>query len=763
MDLRVRLEDILSSPLWESRPTAATMTAYGIALFFLAYQLLNYYKFPLLSPQELAWNILVYLIPSRLLLASAKRQELRTTGMLSQTHAAKSEAVRRAFGAGGSAIMQSITGADAASRPGGFFSSLRPGSSDAPPGLGNWDNSCYQNSILQGLASLETVKTYLHDETLDARKTGSASTYGALRELLTKLNDPTNNGKQLWTPAKLKSMSSWTQQDAQEYFAKIMDELDKEVAGAKPEAEAEGEPGSQAVSRKEEAGTSEEKDVRKEDDGESDKVATPKNPLEGLLAQRVACTRCGFSEGLSMIPFNCLTVPLGDETVYGIEDCLDEYAKLEEISEVECAKCTLLKAQKHLQSCVGVDSEHTASSEGQKVISLPPALRAISAKRLEAVERALENDDFTDKTLSETCQISKKAHVSSTKTRQAVIDRAPQSLVIHINRSVFDERTGAQRKNHAAVQYPLTLDLAPWVLDHDSKNEPAHASAASSTRSLIAESASNARSPYRLRAVVTHYGRHENGHYIAYRQHPVITRVTSCTPEDGDDQKLDVEETQDQAVQLKWWRLSDDDVDTVSEDEVLRQGGVFMLFYERDDIVRTFPTGPGIVVEPATLPVGEPATLSARDQEEAAAIPLPHEEDDSEVWSTDEDRAILARNDPTSTDVTSPALTEPEHEHEEMSDEPLITEPAAAPAAPSPQSPFLSNPPPEPTEPASIAPVISEQNVGAPPLQPTPTHPQQKASTQPLMRTAHGSETTRRVSKGEKGFGGPHLRPMAAT
>ena len=71
--------------------------------------------------------------------------------------------------------------------------------------------------------------------------------------------------------------------------------------------------------------------------------------------------------------------------------------------------------------------------------------------------------------------------------------------------------------------------------------------------SVKPSSSSSSDSQYTLQAVITHYGRHENGHYICYRKTP------------GSDQ---------------WWRISDEDVWKVSEAEVKAQGGVFMLFYE---------------------------------------------------------------------------------------------------------------------------------------------------------------------------------------
>jgi len=90
------------------------------------------------------------------------------------------------------------------------------------------------------------------------------------------------------------------------------------------------------------------------------------------------------------------------------------------------------------------------------------------------------------------------------------------------------------------------------------------------SRSMIGSSGNDARAQYVLRAAVTHYGRHENGHYICYREHPEHIKDTD-------------KDTLSKQTPTKWWRLSDDDVSAVSEDHVLGQGGVFMLFYERLD------------------------------------------------------------------------------------------------------------------------------------------------------------------------------------
>ncbi|KAK3701207.1 ubiquitin-specific protease ubp1 [Vermiconidia calcicola] len=587
-DYRLRFTQQQQQQQYQSTSLATTI-AYGVAFLYIVHWVLAYFDYPVLSPQELLWNALVYILPKQLLLDRGRRQELKTNGMLSQTHAAKSEALRSMLGIGGSAVMQSLPAEGLMRRASAFVKPQQP-TPDAPAGLGNWDNSCYQNSVLQGLASLDSLKPYLR------QRIGSeeSNTTESLMETINKLSDPLNNGKQLWTPAKLKSMSSWQQQDAQEYFSKIMDELDKEAA--KSLAGSKTLLGLESLTDKETSsaeGQSATQDASAKPTEQAETTTDERNPLDGLIAQRVTCTRCGFSEGLSMIPFNCLTVPLNTNNVQSIEDCLSEYTKLEEIESVECAKCTLLHNEKQLLQMLPAPPNYRSMDAvpfiESKSLALPPELRAQAFKRLRAIQEALENDDYADKTLSETCSIAKKARVSTTKTRQAVVGRAPKSLVVHVNRSVFDEMTGIQRKNYASVKYPAVLDLGQWMLRTGLRREH---TANDFNGSLLDDELDaegmtvdgSEEVDYRIKAVVTHYGRHENGHYICYRQHPVARK--RAAQEDGDLDGVDSDSetpAQDSNAILQWWRLSDEDVSPVSEEDVLAQGGVFMLFYERED------------------------------------------------------------------------------------------------------------------------------------------------------------------------------------
>ena len=440
---------------------------------------------------------------------------------------------------------------------------------------------------MQGLSSLPSLAPFLRSVlATTSRVVKDQSTSEALLGVLSRLS--VDAGGCFWLPRKLKSMSTWVQQDAQEYFSKVLDQVDKEALAAAGVKELNGaERGLAGVLEQEGAA-----------DGE--KMTLLRNPLEGMLAQRVACTRCAYSEGLSLIPFNCVTVPLGEAYVYDVRDCLDEYTKLEFIEGVECPKCTLLRSRLQFK----------------KILADPDIGDELGCEvneRLSAVEKALEQDDFSDNTIVKKCRIAKKHWMSSTKSRQAVVARAPQSLVIHVNRSCFDELTGAMTKNYATVQFPKELDLGLWcigkrdTLSDEETDAVEEGWEMNPLQSMLPHDHpdSEAKQLYRLRAVVTHHGLHENGHYVCYRLHEA---KSSAATHESEQNVIDDEE-----LSKRWWRISDEDVVSVSEETVLRQGEVFMLFYEKIDI--TDPPERVVSIEATESPISVMATTVAMSVE----------------------------------------------------------------------------------------------------------------------------------------------------
>jgi ubiquitin carboxyl-terminal hydrolase 1 len=512
------------------------------------------------STKRAVWETIVYLTPSQIIYAMdfpSRRRKRRGEGNVGfgrqdfGNQQAKSEALQRVFGSDNDSLGTVV---QRARRLSGLEKVL--GSTNvSPAGLGNWDNSCYQNSIIQGLASLPSFDHYLQENLERMSQHNATATHDALRNIIGRLNHFDNEGRRLWTPSVLKSMNSWQQQDAQEYFSKIIDEVDKEILKfAKRQATELGFCGGEV-------------------DGQALKD-WPQNPFQGLLAQRVGCTRCGYTEGLSLLPFTCLTVNLGGQWEYDVRDCLDEYTSLESIEGVECIKCTILRTKASLEQLLANMDINDATKKNDAIESTPVLnLRLNVTERLKTIKEVCEKGDFSDSGLYKKCNISAKSRVSSTKSKQAIVARAPNNLVIHVNRSIFDA-SGFQRKNHARVNFPVDLDLSKWCLGSDCEKSGPELSeiwSTSPTVSMLPKPGTQflkAGKLYKLRAVVNHYGAHENGHYIAYR------RRTSSLHGKGLSTKSN------NNPDNRWYCFNDDIVSPVSEDHVLSQGGVFMLFYE---------------------------------------------------------------------------------------------------------------------------------------------------------------------------------------
>ncbi|KAJ5690018.1 hypothetical protein N7462_004410 [Penicillium macrosclerotiorum] len=581
--------------------------AYSLIGLLSAYLLLDRFGFVPISFIHPLWNLFVYLTPSWILVALDSR--------MSPSESSPSSPSQMTFHAK-SQSMQRILGLDSSSFPffprsrslSGIGSALLGSNKNAiPPGLGNWDNSCYQNSIIQGLASLKSLSDFLGRNVDTLGNKTSLSTHQALKDIIDHLNSASNYGHKLWIPSDLKSMSSWQQQDAQEYFSKLVDQIDIEIQKA-----SRGQTrnmGLKMAGREENILRETDSHVIPADDKfileSTIEKAVLRNPLEGLLAQRVGCMKCGWSEGLSLIPFNCLTVPLGAKFEYDIRECLDQYMTLEPIEGVECTKCTLLRAQDQLKNLLGSMSEDDDPSDNSNFPQLSETVRNSAQDRLEAIQTALEEDDFSEKTLANKCHIPSKNRVSTTKSRQAVIARAPQCFVVHINRSLFDEMTGMLKKNYAAVKFPKTIDLNDWCLgswdpEPEKPEDVLEKWITNPSESMLPRpgNAVHARSrQYELRAIITHYGRHENGHYICYRKYP-----TAVFPAPVPDEVLQAEG--DKEKPDRWYRLSDDDVQMVSEGHVMSQGGAFMLFYETIDTSASMP------IKEASTPESVPYELA---------------------------------------------------------------------------------------------------------------------------------------------------------
>ncbi|RPB09167.1 cysteine proteinase [Morchella conica CCBAS932] len=427
-------------------------------------------------------------------------------------------------------------------------------------GLWNMGNTCYQNSVLQAMASLSHLKPHLMSLSISEEE-DYMNPSGALASLIATLN-ALSPSPRAFTPSPIivrgTDNSGWIyneQQDAQEYFQKLTGALEKEVSRFLERKKRSATRGLEAIAEI----------VRGERVQDPESIATLekeyRSPFEGLFAQRVGCLQCGYVESISLQRFTSLSLSLPPTWTCTLEECLEEFTAIEQIQEVDCDKCTLKSLHKQLLSLASTPLSADVQSQIQA--------------RIAALAAAIDDDNFDPKIPG--VKISPRQKVSTTKTKQTMIARAPQVLVLHLNRSQYDVVTGMTGKNHAAVSFPARMDLGrlgvvtrhdvaegswglavdparsmsgrvpAWFLQGSGSGETlvqtptdegADTDGATDTEETEAEtenekekedvhqpvaatttlSVNGERLSYDLKSVVAHYGGHHNGHYVCYRK-----------------------------------------------------------------------------------------------------------------------------------------------------------------------------------------------------------------------------------------------------
>ena len=533
----------------------------------------------------LLWDFLVSATPARLLYAVdnwlnpplfPRPMRLSPSPPPSHSHAAKSDVLQRILGtAKPTTLIDSLTKFTTDTLAAMDLERLyvagdRTQPVKGPPGLVNGGNTCFRNSVLQSLASLKPFIEYLATRPLPSESSGKAKA-PLLHALLTGLN---RHARDRYLVAKeLGVLDSGKQEDAQEYFSLLMDAIDREMKNnARPVV----------IS----------KIPRDRADSGYGRVPprfklwvgprAARNRFEGLLAERVSCRKCGHCDGIKLVPFNCLTLPLDGAKSRRLQTCLQKFTDIEVLDQVHCNKCTLLKNRADL------------------IWRKDP----VSKELLWRIGRALEEKDYDDETLQ--AMGPGLIMAAGDKTKETAIARPPLLLVLHINRSTH--HGWGVEKNVSPVTFPFKLNIGPYMLgsagppawsdpgdttpqpDDPGATKPDDDDSADLTPDHIERWVTDPSSrlaagnpklskiwgpKYSLNAIVLHNGDYHNvGHYIAFRKFPAPGMPENSMSESevgGDSEK---------PAEPSWYKTSDTKVERSSGREVSQQKGVYMLFYE---------------------------------------------------------------------------------------------------------------------------------------------------------------------------------------
>ncbi|EJF62254.1 cysteine proteinase [Dichomitus squalens LYAD-421 SS1] len=321
--------------------------------------------------------------------------------------------------------------------------------------------------------------------------------------------------------------------------------------------------------------------------------------FDGLTANRRSCVECGYTEAVMHFPFDNwqLAVPRL-VAACRLEDCLDDYTRLELLDDCICRKCSMLATYKRLEE------EANRTTEAAAAINDPTSSKKKRArdsrKLLARVKAALDEgrieEDIKGVKMEKVC--------SRASTKQSMIARPPPVLALHLNRSMH--YGGYAAKNNCRVVFPEILDLTPYTTSGQLSTQPSAPISSPPPpipiqRSVTPTPSTYAvpRTLYRLSAVVCHYGQHSFGHYVCFRRKPrppaagdrrytpprlqcAIGCDCNLCVQQGPIREEDGQNPSRPGTGRGWLRISDDTVQECGIERVLQEGaGAFMLYYER--------------------------------------------------------------------------------------------------------------------------------------------------------------------------------------
>ncbi|XP_031164618.1 ubiquitin carboxyl-terminal hydrolase 30 isoform X2 [Sander lucioperca] len=427
------------------------------------------------------------------------------------------------------------------------------------PGLLNLGNTCFLNSLLQGLAAcpsfIKWLETFSCSPTIQSCKDNHLST--TLLQLLKALSSNEPGEEDVLDAGCLLDVlrlyrwhiSSFEEQDAHELFHVLTSSLEEERDRQPKVAHLFD------VHSLESLSDQDEKTMTCRSRAPLHPIPSPwksQHPFHGRLTSNMSCKRCEQQSPVRYDSFESLSlsIPLPQwGRPISLDQCLQHFISSETIKEVECENCTKLQQGTTVNGQV-LESQRTTFVKQLKLGKLPQCL-CIHLQRLTWS--------------SEGTSVKRQEHVQFTEYLS--MDRYKHHASTHRSQRIKCAPNPTKAENS---DDSMKKPSANGTEHRNNNNKPFSNGTCSSV--FLQSPGANPQlgltydySPteylFQLTAVLVHHGDMHSGHFVTYRRSPSSPRTSS-------------------PFSSQWLWVSDDSVRKASQHEVL-SSNAYMLFYER--------------------------------------------------------------------------------------------------------------------------------------------------------------------------------------